>query len=348
MDLDKPADSLSFNFTFHLNLNLSLQSRPFSDSIFSLYPPSILKFGYILRDPMREIDSHWGGVLVLFLICSSYHLKVKKKERIVFLSSYLVLFLFFVNPTDEKSNNWQKWLDEVDLIITKAERAVFKTLKTEEDRTRFQASFWKIRDNNPNSPENEYKIEFYKRLNHADLNLGGTNSDRARIYILLGEPFEEKKYVGNEQIVDCELWSYKGGGRPGLPHHMYLIFFKNRNVGTYKIFHPGPQTAWDILSPGYQSNITSISQSYRLLRSYFPELARATLSIIPEEGDSMRGTSLSSSGYVLTQIFQLPEKEVDNNYLRDFTSLDGVVDISYSTKAIGGERRYIDKSEQRN
>ena len=262
---------------------------------------------------------------------------MRKKERIVFLSSYLVLFLFFVSPTDEKSNNWQKWLDEVDLIITKAERAVFKTLKTEEDRTRFQASFWEIRDNNPNSPENDYKIEFYKRLKHADLNLGGTNSDRARIYILLGEPFEKKKYVGNEQIVDCELWSYKGGGRPGLPHHMYIIFFKIRNIGTYKLFHPGPQTSWDILSPGYQSNITSISQSYRLLRSYFPELARATLSIIPEEGDSMRGTSLSSSGYVLTQIFQLPEKEVNNNYLRNFTSLNGVVDISYSTKAIGGK-----------
>ena len=37
----------------------------------------------------------------------------------------------------EKSDSWEKWLAEVEIIMTRAEKSVFKSLKTEEDRKRF-------------------------------------------------------------------------------------------------------------------------------------------------------------------------------------------------------------------
>jgi len=262
---------------------------------------------------------------------------MKRKSGIILLFIFFTSFLSFLNASTKKSDPWKKWLDEVDLIITKAEKSVFKSLETEEDRKRFQKSFWRIRDRKSETPQNEYMIEFYSRRQYAESHLGGVNSDRGRFYILLGEPLEKKNFSGYEKVVDCVLWIYKGEGRPGLPPFMYLIFFKPRNFGNYKLFHPGLHTSLDILSPGYTSEITSKYQAYNLLRMDFPELARATLSVIPGEGDPAFGQSLTSSGTVFTQIFTLPEKEVDKNYLRNFASLEAMVDVTYSTKAIGGK-----------
>lgn len=256
---------------------------------------------------------------------------------IFLLSIFITSYVSFLNASTKKSDPWKKWLDEVDLIITKAEKSVFKSLETEEDRKRFQKSFWIIRDRKPETPQNEYMIEFYSRRQYAESHLGGVNSDRGRFYILLGKPLEKKNFSGYEKVVDCELWIYKGEGRSGLPPFMYLIFFKPRNFGNYKLFHPGPHTSLDILSPGYKSDINSRYQAYQILRMDFPELARATLSVIPGEADPAFGQSLTYSGTVFTQIFTLPEKEVDKNYLRNFASLEGIVDVTYSTKAIRGK-----------
>ena len=262
---------------------------------------------------------------------------MKKKSKIVLLSIFITLLLNFSSASEKKSDPWKKWLDEVRLIITKAENAVFKSLGTEEDRKRFQEQFWRVRDPKPETPYNEYKMEFYRRLKYTDSHLEGPNSDRGRIYILLGEPVEKKNFSGYESVVDCELWNYKAEGRPGLPPFMYLVFFKPRNFGNYKLFYPGLHTALDILSSGYKSGITSTYQAYNILRMDFPELARATLSVIPGEGDPAFGSTLSSSGLVIAQIYTLPEKEVEKNYLRNFASVEGLVDVTYSTEAIGGK-----------
>ena len=88
-------------------------------------------------------------------------------------------------------------MDEVDLIMTKAEKEVFKSLKTEEDRKRFQNLFWKVRDTFPETAENEYLVEFYARRNYAEKNLEGVNFDMAQKY-------------GEAHIVSHPLW-FKDG-----------------------------------------------------------------------------------------------------------------------------------------
>ncbi len=273
---------------------------------------------------------------------------MKNKGKLLFslLSVFLASFLSFSSASTKKSDPWKKWLDEVHLIITKAEKAVFNSLETEEDRKRFQGSFWKVRDPKPETPYNEYKIEFYRRLWHAEAHLEGPNSDRGRIYILLGEPFEKKNYSGHEDVVDCELWSYRAGERPGLPPFMYLLFYRPKDFGNYRQYHPGLHSALDIISPGYSLGQTSKLKAYNIIRGGFPELARATLSIIPGEGDPVMGQSLTSSGSALTQIYTLPEREVEKNYLKNFGAIEGIVDVTYSAKEIGG-KGFISISENR-
>jgi GWxTD domain-containing protein len=228
-------------------------------------------------------------------------------------------------------------MDEVDLIMTKAEKEVFKNLKTEEDRRRFRNLFWKVRDPKPETADNEYMVEFYSRRNYAEKELEGAYSDRGRTYILLGEPNERKNYEGYDAVVDCELWIYQSGGRPGLPPFMYLLFFRPRDLGSYRQFHPGPNSALDLLSLGYAKGVTSKERAYTIIQQQFPELARASLSVIPDERGIGSSSTLTSSGAVIASIHTLPEREVEKQYLKNFSTVEGMVDVSYSTKAIGGK-----------
>ena len=70
----------------------------------------------------------------------------------------LIGFLSFRSllvPAQVAPDFWKNWLDEVEPIMTKTERAVFKSLQAEEERKKFQSFFWKVRDATPGTPENE-------------------------------------------------------------------------------------------------------------------------------------------------------------------------------------------------
>ncbi|GAG39774.1 unnamed protein product, partial [marine sediment metagenome] len=138
-------------------------------------------------------------------------------------------------------------------------------------------------------------------------------------------------------VVDCELWIYHAEGRPGLPPFMYLLFYRSKNFGNYRQFHPGLHSALDIISPGYSLRRASKLKAYQIIRGSLPQLAQATLSIIPGEGDPVTGHSLTSSGSTIAQIHTLPEREVKRNYLKNFAAFEGIVDVAYSAKEIGGK-----------
>ena len=271
-----------------------------------------------------------------------YNESVKNLTKFLLVLLIPTLFISssnFSNAAKDKDDPWKKWLDEVHLIITKTEKSVFESLQTEEDKKKFQELFWRARDPKPETPQNEYKMEFYRRHTYAETDLDGPNSDRGRIYIFLGDPFERKDYSGYDDVVDCELWIYHREGRPELPPFMYLLFYRPNNFGRYRQYHPGAHSAKDIISPGYLIEDTSIYEAYRQIRGIHTELAQATVSIIPGEAEStpMMGQPLTSSATVLTQIYTLPEREVERTYLKNFASLEGIVDVTYSAKEIGGK-----------
>jgi GWxTD domain-containing protein len=90
---------------------------------------------------------------------------------------------------------WKKWLNEdVVYIITDAEKRAFKQLKTDEERQSFVENFWLRRDPTPDTEENEYKEEHYRRIAYANdhyaSGIPGWKTDRGRIYIAYGPPDE--------------------------------------------------------------------------------------------------------------------------------------------------------------
>lgn len=95
----------------------------------------------------------------------------------------------------ELSKTYKKWLDEdVVYIITDEEKSAFKQLSNDEERDQFIEAFWQRRDPTPDTVENEYKEEHYRRIAYANehfpAGIPGWKTDRGRMYITFGPPDE--------------------------------------------------------------------------------------------------------------------------------------------------------------
>lgn len=115
---------------------------------------------------------------------------------------------------EELKSVYKKWIEEdVPYIITDEERKAFKALKTDEERDQFIEQFWLRRDPDPDTPENEYKEEYYQRIQYANekfaSGIPGWKTDRGRIYIMFGKPDELETHPAGGAY---ERPSWEGGG----------------------------------------------------------------------------------------------------------------------------------------
>jgi GWxTD domain-containing protein len=95
----------------------------------------------------------------------------------------------------ELKGEYRKWLDEdVRWIITDDERKAFIQLSNDEERDQFIEAFWQRRNPDPDSEDNEFKDEHYRRIEYANEHFPagkpGWLTDRGRIYIVYGPPDE--------------------------------------------------------------------------------------------------------------------------------------------------------------
>src|SRR5712672_3487695 len=91
----------------------------------------------------------------------------------------------------ELETPYKKWLNEdVGYIITDEERTAFKRMATDDERQTFIEGFWLRRDPTPDTEENEFKEEHYRRIEYANEHyasgIPGWKTDRGRIYITFG------------------------------------------------------------------------------------------------------------------------------------------------------------------
>src|SRR5580704_15141075 len=85
----------------------------------------------------------------------------------------------------ELETPYKKWLNEdVVYIITDDEKKTFTHLQTDEERENFIESFWLRRDPTPDTEENEYREEHYRRIAYANEHyasgIPGWKTDRGR------------------------------------------------------------------------------------------------------------------------------------------------------------------------
>ena len=128
---------------------------------------------------------------------------------------------------NELSKTYRKWLDEdVRWIITDEEQKAFMLLSNDEERDQFIEAFWQRRDPTPDTEENEFKEEHYRRIAYANehyaAGIPGWKSDRGRIYIVFGPADEidshpsggayerpQEEGGGETSTFPFETWRYR-------------------------------------------------------------------------------------------------------------------------------------------
>ena len=86
-------------------------------------------------------------------------------------------------------------------LLSSDQRTEYERLSTLAEREEYIAEFWKAHDPKPETPENEFRIEFERRVAFADQHLGreetrGSLTDRGMLFVLLGPP----TWVGRKPI----------------------------------------------------------------------------------------------------------------------------------------------------
>jgi len=104
--------------------------------------------------------------------------------------------------------------ETANLIMTKWEIGIFKHLPDQESREEFISDFWAKRDPYPETDENEFKEEFFRRIEYANKRfkegIPGWKTDRGRIYIYLGPPdrFEDRPVLNFPDLRGFIVWIY--------------------------------------------------------------------------------------------------------------------------------------------
>ncbi len=118
------------------------------------------------------------------------------------------------NVKPELKEAYKKWRNtDVAYIITKEEKKAFDALTTDEERENFIEQFWRRRDPNPDTEENEYRDEYYERIAYANEHFAsgipGWKTDRGRIYITWGKPDSIESHASGGTY---DRPVYEGGG----------------------------------------------------------------------------------------------------------------------------------------
>jgi GWxTD domain-containing protein len=155
------------------------------------------------------------------------------------------------NVKTELKKAYKDWLEkDVTYIITDDERKAFKKLATDDEREKFIEEFWRRRDPDPDTDENEFKEEYYERIAYANEHFAsgipGWRSDRGRIWIMYGKPDERETHPsggsydrpateggGQTTTYPFETWFYRY--LPGVGSGVEIEFVDPTGSGEYRI-----------------------------------------------------------------------------------------------------------------
>jgi GWxTD domain-containing protein len=235
---------------------------------------------------------------------------------------------------------YRAWLEEeVVYIISPKEKDVFLQLGNDRERDMFITAFWRARDKDPNTPENEFKDEHYRRIEYANqyfgrgLKAGGWRSDMGRVYITLGAPQTIERYENETGIYPMIVWFYSGLTGASLPTAFSVVFFKKHAAGDFILYSPvrdGPQQ----LLPFYNGDMTNYLQAWGELRLINPTLADLSMSLIPGEYVYGMNPTVSSDILISQKIPKMGYDSVKDAYAEKLLKYKDIVEVEYTANYI--------------
>ena len=220
-----------------------------------------------------------------------------RNSRLRFFISYFLLSTFYFllssgcagkrinfepKPGDPVYEEKKEFLDSYFWLVTDSEKRYgypdlpepirsFGEIDNAEEFIRFKEHFWKIRDTDPNTPENEFKElkdglirdienEIFATDSHILGTYFGTNGglkgDLAHVYLLWGMPHLKEKLPEDQRVFRSELmvWHYFYDGR------VFARFLFYENYGRVRLFKEhAPILSFETLVDPLSSPLKNIS-----------------------------------------------------------------------------------------
>jgi Ca-activated chloride channel homolog len=135
---------------------------------------------------------------------------------------------------------YREFIVDVTPILTDAERDAFLRLENDPQRDVFIEDFWRRRDKKQGTTNNAFRKLYYERLEYVKEHFEHTGSDRARIYLLWGEPAEVTKIDCPRRMRPIEIWYYPILSEfPEFGREPYLLFYlPEMKAKEYILWHP--------------------------------------------------------------------------------------------------------------
>jgi GWxTD domain-containing protein len=184
-----------------------------------------------------------------------------KISVITFINVIFVLLMVqncaLVRKPASRNSYREKIIDDMYCILNSKQLKKLKTLDKKEDIDNFVDNYWKSLDPNPQTPENELRIEYENRLKYANEKYanprGWGRSDRKRIYLLYGSPdfidytnWTDVSLSTARRFKSLEIWVYNNSGKfsniPTIfddvyPSQMKFIFADCIGSGVYNLVY---------------------------------------------------------------------------------------------------------------
>ncbi len=109
------------------------------------------------------------------------------------------------------AERYQRWLEDVALLMSDAEREVFLQLSEDYQRDHFIRAFWKVRDPFRQTGRNELKDSWEQRAAKAREEFGDMASARAQMMLTFGEPTKRSRLLCTGVLEPLEVWEYHEG-----------------------------------------------------------------------------------------------------------------------------------------
>jgi GWxTD domain-containing protein len=130
----------------------------------------------------------------------------------------------------------RKYRNQIKYFATAQELKVFDMLTPQEIES-FLVTFWRSRDKTPETPENEYMLDCYRRINYAYEHFkgrdSGLDSDMGRIFVVYGQPDEIEDYSMNMDGKPYVIWHYFTGSSG----KHFFVFVDTKVDGVYSLVH---------------------------------------------------------------------------------------------------------------
>jgi Ca-activated chloride channel family protein len=198
---------------------------------------------------------------------------------------------------------YRQFLKDVEPIMMPTELDTFLILETDAQREIYIVEFWRRRDVAQGTTNHAFKDEYYARLDEAKSRYKYLSSDRARMYLIHGEPGDTYKIDCSRLLQPLEIWKY--AYIPGLGHEVRMLFYMPRNGVDFLLWNPmGDEN--DALAQLVSVEVVGGAMSDRsAVHSVFYESAGVNVFVSKIQMDCKDGEE------VMKAIFQMQQNKTD-------------------------------------